>query len=206
MFCSHVLTASAEAMWTRCIQPVYPAKPFYCTIYPLKDPPRCMWKCDSSVAFQRCNTKQFPKKIKSKLQRFAVQAETVVSRKQISVRLERHNQLSWIKQADKPSLKSLSASSDGCGWRQLHKLSHTSDNFNRVTTKEAAPQNENCGCAAETCTMTPEETRALWTHSTDRCTPRQFRCAVQKQSGINGNSNRIFSVWVTCFWSEALTW
>lgn len=64
-------------------------------------------------------TKRFLKKINTKLQLFSVQTKTVVSRNQFLVRLEQNNQLSRIKQADKPSLKSLSASQvdageDGC--------------------------------------------------------------------------------------------
>lgn len=67
-----------------------------------------MCYCESSLSYKKCKSDYF----------FAVQNEIVVSTKQMSARrpwLERHNDLSRIKQADKPSLKSLSASQVDAG-------------------------------------------------------------------------------------------
>lgn len=152
-------------------------------------------------------TKRFLKKINTKLQLFSVQTKTVVSRNQFLVRLEQNNQLSRIKQADKPSLKSLSASKvdageDGC------TNCHTSQTISMERRqRKQLFWNENCGCAAKTCRMTPGEARALWTHSAGRCLQRLFRChAVLKQHGINDNSNGFCSVWVPCFYCQPFAW
>lgn len=147
-------------------------------------------------------TKRFLKKINSKLKLFAVQTKTVVSRNQFLVRLERNNQLSRIKQADKPSLKSLSASQVDAGEDSCANC-HTPQTISMERQQRKQLSETRAADVLQRPAEWRQERHALSESTQQACLQRLFSSrAVPKQRGINDNSNGFCSVWVTCFCSQ----